>query len=173
MKKRVKRAKAPSSGSARLKRRLWDALLAACVVAFFIVAIIFLSAEFGAIPPLTESDAALLEFAELCAIIVFAAELCTRYSRAPDKKKFLVQNWLTILAILPLGVFIRSFRAAEGIGLLRPLQSTFRAAETDAIMPLLLVSGRPLLAVQKWLSHFQVFRDFLALVRSWAKRNIR
>ena len=173
MKKRVKRAKAPASGSARLKRRLWGALLAACVVVFFIVAIIFLSAEFGAIPPLTEGDAAALELVELCAIIVFAAELCIRYARANDKKKFLMQNWLTIIAILPLGVFIRSFRAAEGIGLLRPVQSAFRAAEAEAIMPLLLVSGRPVLSVQRWLANFQVFRDFLALVRAWAKRNLR
>ena len=170
---RLKRGKKRASGSASLERRLWDAVLAACVVAFFVVATIFLSAEFGIIPPLGTEATELLEFAELCAIVVFAAELCIRYARAPSKKDFLVQNWLTILAILPLGAFIRSFRAAEGVGLLRPIQITFRFAETEAIMPLLMVSGRPLLAAQKWLSHFQVFKDFFALAGAWARRIFR
>jgi len=158
---------------ARLQRRLWGALLAACVVAFFAIAVILLSVEFGALPPLSEADASLLEFIELCAIFVFAIELCLRYRRTPDKKEFLLQNWLAILAILPVGVFIRSFRAAEGIGLLRPLQGTFRIAEADFILPAVAVSSRPLLAAQKWLSHFQVFQDFFALARGWAKRIFR
>ena len=169
----IKRGKTHASGSARLQHRLWDALLTASVVVFFAVAIIFLSSEFGMIRPLTIGDAALLEFAELCAIIVFASELCIRYTRAPDKKKFFMQNWLAILAILPLGLFIRSFRAAEGIGLLRPIQSTFRFAETEAIMPFLLVSGRPVLAMHRWLVNFQGVKDFFSLVRAWAKMIFR
>ena len=168
-----KRGKKRVTGRARLERRLWDALLASCVVVFFVVAIIFLSAEFGAIPPLAEEASNLLEFIELCAILVFAAELYSRYTRTPDKKQFILQNWLAILAILPLGIFIRSFRAFEGIGLLRPLQGTFRLAETEAIMPALLVSGRPLLAAHRWLTHFQVFRDFFALAHAWGKRIFR
>jgi hypothetical protein len=170
MKKRVRNR---VSGKAAPLPRLWGVLIASCIVAFFVIAVIFLSAEFGLIPPLSEANVALLEFVELCAILVFAAELYIRYARTPDKKKFLMQNWLAILAILPLGMFIRSFRAAEGIGLLRPLQSTFRLAETEAIMPLLLVSGRPLLAVHRWLVHFQVFKDFFALAGKWAKRVFR
>ena len=165
-----KRGKRQASGNARLQHRLWGALLAACVIIFFVVAVVLLSVDFGLIPPLAKGTAELLEFAELCAILVFAIELCSRYARTPDKKKFLLQNWLAILAILPVGIFIRSFRAAEGIGLLRPLQSTFRLAETEAIIPALLVSGRPLLAVHRWLSHFQVFRDFFALVGKWARK---
>jgi len=143
------------------------------VVAFFAIAVILLAVEFGALPNLSEADARLLEFIELCAIFVFAIEICLRYRGTPDKKEFLLQNWLAILAILPVGVFIRSFRAAGGIGLLRPLQSTFRLAETKAIMPLLLVSGRPLLAAQKWLAHFQVFRDFFMLARACMKKVFR
>ena len=169
----IKRGKKRVSGNARLQRRLWNALLTACVVVFFVVAIIFLSVEFGLIPPLATGTSGLLEFIELCAILVFAIELYIRYTRTPDKKKFLVQNWLAILALLPLGVFIRSFRAAEGIGLLRPLQGTFRIAEADFIVPAIVVSSRPLLAVQRWLAHFQVFRDFFALAHGWAKRIFR
>jgi len=99
---RLKHGKKRVSGNALPPRRLWGALLTSCVVVFFAVALVFLSAEFGMIPPLTEGNTALLEFAELCAILVFAIELCIRYARAPDKKAFLVQNWLTIIAILPL-----------------------------------------------------------------------
>ena len=165
-----KRGKKRVSGNASAGRRLWDALLAASVVVFFIVAIIFLLVEFGAIPSLPEGDAARLEFIEFCAILVFAIELYVRYARSPDKKKFFVQNWLAILAILPIGVFIRSFRAAEGVGLLRPIQGAFRFAETEALIPALLVSGSPLLAVHRWLANFQVFKDFFALAGAWAKR---
>ena len=164
------RAKTPPSSSAPLQRRLWSALLTACVVVFFLLAVILLAVDFGAIPPLAKRTAELLELAELFAILVFAIELCSRYRSTPDKKKFIMQNWLAILAILPLGIMIRSFRAIEGVGLLRPLQGTFRLAETEAIMPAMLVAGRPLLAVHQWLSHFQVFKDFFALVRSWGQR---
>ena len=170
---RIKRGKTRISGNVRLQRRLWDALLTACVVVFFLLAIILLAVDFGVISPLAKSTAELLEFIELFAILVFAIELYSRYRHTPDKKKFLAQNWLAILAILPVGILIRSFRAVEGIGLLRPLQSTFRVAETETIAPLLLMSGRPLLALRQWLAHFQVFKDFFALMRSWAKRNLR
>ncbi|MCX6771822.1 MAG: hypothetical protein NTX79_07240 [Candidatus Micrarchaeota archaeon] len=168
-----KRGQMRIPASARLQRRLWGALLAACVVVFFIIAVILLSVDFGVVPPLTAGDEGLLGIAELCAIAVFAIELCTSYARTPDKKKFLMQNWLAMLAILPLGVFIRSFRAAEGIGLLRPLQGTFRIAEADFLVPALAVSSRPLLAAQQWLAHFQVFRDFFALAREWKSRIFR
>ena len=114
-----------------------------------------------------------MEIIELCAILVFAIELYSRYNGMPDKKKFLAQNWLAILAILPLGVFVRSFRAAEGVGLLRPLEGTFRIAEADFIVPAIAISSRPLLAAQQWLSHFQGFQDFFALVRAWAKKVFR
>ncbi len=171
--KTIKRGKKRVPGKAPLERRLWGALIAACVVVFFVVAIIFLSADFGAIPPLSEGNASLLEFIELCAIAVFAIELYARYTCAPDKKKFLAQNWLAILALLPLGLFIRSLRAAEGIGLLRPLEGTFRIAEADFIVPAIAVSSRPLLAVQQWLSHFQGVKDFFALVREWAKKTFK
>jgi hypothetical protein len=158
---------------ARLKHMLWGALLAACVVAFFAIAIILLAVDFGVIPPLAEGTSYLLETVELCAILVFAIELASRYRRTPDKKKFLAQNWLAILAILPVGVFIRSFRAAEGMGLLRPLQGTFRLAEADFLMPAIAVSGRPLLALHKWLANFHVFRDFFALAGYFARRFFR
>ncbi len=171
--KRKKRVKGRIARSSRLQHRLWGALLAACVVVFFAIAIVLLAVDFGAIPPLSEGDASLLEIIELCAIIVFAIELYSRYRSTPDKKKFLAQNWLAIIALLPIGVFVRSFRAAEGIGLLRPLQGTFRVAEADFIVPAIAVSSRPLLAAQQWLSHFQGFQDFIALVRAWAKKVFR
>ena len=169
--KKIRKARA--SGKTLCQRRLWGALLTACVVVFFIVAIIFLSVDFGAIPPLSENMALILEVIEFCAIIVFAIELYSRYRRTPDKKKFLMQNWLAILALLPIGIFIRSFRAAECVGLLRPLQGAFRLAEAEAIMPALLISGRPLIALHKWLTHFHVFRDFFALVSAWGKSFFR
>lgn len=149
---------------------LWGALLSACVVVFFATAVAFLAVDFKAIPPLDQGTAELLEYAELFAIAMFAIELYSRYRQTPDKKKFLRQNWLAIVAILPAGALVRSFRAAEGIGLLRPLQGSLRFAETDAIMPALLVSGRPLLAAQKWLANLEVFRDFFSLARRAGKR---
>ncbi|MFA6328412.1 MAG: ion transporter [Candidatus Micrarchaeia archaeon] len=170
---RTKHGKRGVSGNALLQRRLWGALLALCTVAFFVIAVVLLSAEFGAIPPLSAEVSDLLELIELCAISIFAIELYLRYRETPDKKKFLRQNWLAILAILPVGVFVRSFRAAEGIGLLRPLSGTFRIAEADFIVPAVAVSSRPLLAAQKWLSNIQVFKDFFALARGWAKAIFR
>jgi hypothetical protein len=154
----------------RRQRALWNMNVAICILLFFFLAVFWLAAEFGAIPQPDARTAGVLEAAELCAIAVFAIELYSRYRQTADKRKFLAQNWLAIIAILPIGIIIRAARAFEVVGLLRPVAGTLRLAEADFLMPAVAVSSRSALAVHRWLSHFQVFADFFSLVGGVAAR---
>ena len=162
----------PSKPSAfiRLQRSLWGINVAICILLFFFLAVFWLAAEFGVFPQPDARTAGVLEAAELCAISVFAIELYSRYRQTPDKKKFLAQNWLAIIAILPIGILVRAARAFQAVGVLKPVEGAFRLAEADYLVPAVAVSGRSALAVQKWLSSFQVFRDFFSLVGGMAAK---
>jgi hypothetical protein len=154
----------------RSQRALWNINMAICIMLFFFLAIFWLAAEFGAIPRPSPRAIEVLEAAELCAIAVFAIELYSRYNQTPDKKKFLAQNWLAIIAILPIGILVRAARAFQAVGLLRPVEGALRLAEADILVPAVAVSGHSVLAVHKWLSHFQVFSDFFSLIAGAADR---
>ncbi|MFN3909892.1 MAG: hypothetical protein ACK4J0_01500 [Candidatus Anstonellaceae archaeon] len=60
-------------------------------------------------------------FGEVLGISVLLIELLVGFSKATNKALFIQQNWLTILAILPIGIFSKSLRAFEILGILEEL----------------------------------------------------
>jgi len=162
-----------SHGASSLQRRLWGVNIAICVIIFFALALYWLAVEVKAFPEPGARTVEILEFAEICAITVFAIELYSRYRKTPDKRQSLAQNWLAIIAILPLGIIFRATRVFESVALLRPLAGELRLAEAEFFMPAIAVSSRPLLALHRWLANYKVFADFFSLASAWARRLIR
>lgn len=153
-----------------MQRRLWKASIAICIILFFFLAIFWLAVEVRLFPAPDERTIFVLEFAEACAILIFALELYSIYRQTPDKKKFLAQHWLAIIAILPIGIMVRAARMFQSVGAFRALEAPLGLAKADLLVPAISVSARPAFALQKWLANFQIFRDFFALAGKLAKR---
>ncbi len=169
----------------RSQARMWSWTLALSIVVFFLISVISIGAYLGWGGPLSPRMEAILEQADLMAIAVFALEFSAQYRKAENKALFFKKNWLGILAILPMGLFLRAASVAEGISFVRSLQALVKLEKFELVLPTLEFSktarvavptslvSNSMLWVQNGLAHFSVITDFIGLVFNSARRILR
>ncbi|MFH1306481.1 MAG: hypothetical protein ABIH83_02375 [Candidatus Micrarchaeota archaeon] len=129
---------------------LWSWAVALAILLLLTVTSIELLADFDVIPHPSPSHFKILELGNLIAIFIIGIELVSAYRNTKNKIVFLKQNWLVILAILPLGIVLRAGRIFEGLVIieefasLRTLQMAGKFGELQSILPVL--------EIPEWLS---------------------
>ena len=122
---------------------MWGWAVALSILLLLSITTIELLSDYGAISSPTEAHHELMRNGDVLAIFIIALELAHGFSRAKNKALYLRQNWIAILAILPLGVIVRIGRAFEGfvileeIASLRTLQMAGKFGELRSIIPAL------------------------------------
>jgi hypothetical protein len=86
------------------QKREWNYLLTALVALLLVLFLIELTV------PMNESLRLAIAVLELLALIAITVDLYFRFTRSTSKKKFLKENWLTLLLLLPASLFAVSFR---------------------------------------------------------------
>ncbi len=169
----------------REQARMWSWALALSILTFFLISVISIGAYLGWAGPLSPRMEAIIEQADLMAITVFALEFAAQYRKAENKALFFKKNWLGILAILPMGLFMRAASVAEGIGFVRSLQAFVKLEKFELVLPTLQFSktlrvtvpstlvSESVLWVQNTLAHFSVFTDFAELAFESVRRILR
>lgn len=158
---------------ASLQRRLWKVNLALALIVFLVLAVWWIGIDLGTFPQPAERTVALMEQADLTAILVFAIEIVSGFGKAKDKAMFLRKNWLGILVLLPLGAFFRAFRAVSETEILG-IRAAARLERMPAFFPQIAVigktAGKGIVGLHHWLCHYTVFSDFFAFAGKLAKR---
>lgn len=119
------------------RRKIWALAVSGAVVLFFVLLVIDAGSWFGWWPSPNLRQKEIMEEADLIAIGIFAVDIYSRYRAATDKMLFLRRNALEIIAILPMGVFLKLGQAFEAAGFLRNLQAAARVEEMSALAPAL------------------------------------
>lgn len=137
----------------KLQHKLWGWAVALAILLMISVTVIELASDFGLIVHISHNHHELLINAELLSILVIGLELYSQFKAAKNKILFLKQNWLVILAILPIGLIFRAGRIFEGvkivesIGSIRAFQVAAKADELRAILPVLEIPDELLLSI--------------------------
>ncbi len=119
----------------RIQHRLWTWTVALAIILLLLVAFIELAPSFGFGPHPSSSRAQLLEQADLTALLVLILELAAQYHSARNKAVFVRQNWFLILALLPLGIFLRAASLLEGARAVRAVQAWGKLDEMRVVLP--------------------------------------
>jgi len=156
------------------QKKLWRVNLILGVILFFILSVWWIGVEAGVIAPPSAQTEETMEIADLIAILIFAIELYGRYKKSQSKTEFLKNNWLEILAILPIGLIFRAGRVLEEIAIFRSLRLGINLGEAPMVIPEVVLlsgksAGRMLLSAHNWLAHYSVFADVFELVARWKK----
>ena len=153
----------------RLQHRLWTWCVALAIFSLLLVTL------FDLVGPrlwgwtLSVSRERVLAQLDLLSLGVLVLELGTQFNAAKNKILFLKQNWLLILALLPLGVLVRALRAFEGLEALRVFQIWGKIGELKVVVPTLDVPFlspvlEPLAAVLRTVSQWTGLDELLELI---------
>ena len=97
-------------------KKLWhgfEGILGPLVTISILVLIFTLLYEYVGpffVGPLSEKEIHLLHDIEIVAIVILAVEICIALWKAKDKKKYLMENWLMILSLVPFASSVRLLR---------------------------------------------------------------
>lgn len=120
----------------RHQRKMWAWAVTGAILLFFILFAIEAGAWAGLIGSPSAKDEELLFWADMLAILVIAIDLGGRYGTTANKTLFFRENWLTIIAILPMGLVFRVGSALESVQLLGGIQAIAKAEEVALLAPL-------------------------------------
>ncbi|MFA5108479.1 MAG: hypothetical protein WC492_03040 [Candidatus Micrarchaeia archaeon] len=121
--------------------RLWSWAVALSILLLFSVAGIEILSDMNILASPSENHALILQGADILAIFVIGLELVSSFSHSKNKALFVAENWLAILAILPIGLFARALKAfevfalMEEISILRGFQMAGKFGEISNIVP--------------------------------------
>ena len=130
-------------GYRKTQYRLWSWAVALSILLLFSVAAIEILSDMGILAPPGASHLSILQSADFLAIFVIGLELASSFTHSKNKMLFVAENWLAILAILPIGLFARAFKAFEAfafmeeISILRGFQMAGKFGEFSNIIPAL------------------------------------
>jgi len=119
----------------RLQHRLWTLCVVLSIFSLLLVTM------FELVGPrlwgwtLSHSRERVLMQLDMLALGVLVLEMGTQFRVAKNKILFLKQNWFIILALLPLGVFVRALRVFEGLEALRVFQMFGKIGELQGVVP--------------------------------------
>ncbi len=128
----------------RLKKvqyALWGWTVALAIILLLIVTAFELLIDFGVMTSINHAYHEILQTADIVAIMIIGLELVQGYRHAKNKILYLKNNWIMILAVLPIGAIVRLGRAFEGlvileeIASLRTLQVMTKFRELSWILP--------------------------------------
>jgi len=127
----------------KLQYRMWGWTVALAILLLLSVTTIEILSDYNVIssPTLVHQD--VMRNGDVLAIFIIALELTHGFSRARNKALYLRQNWIAILAILPLGMIVRIGRAFEGLAILeeiaslKTLQMAGKFGELRSVVPAL------------------------------------
>ena len=98
------------------RQRFWDFAVTFAIFTLFILLILEWTVE------LTPDQVMLFDIANLLCLVVFGIDLYKKYQEERNMGRFLLKNWLAILALIPLGTVFRMARFGESLGLIRVLK---------------------------------------------------
>jgi uncharacterized membrane protein len=117
------RQKKPSFAYAQAAReyvgsraRFWDFAVTFSIFTLFILLILEWTVE------LTPDQIVLFDIANMLCLVVFAVDLFKKYQEERNVGRFILKNWLALLALLPIGTMFRMARFGESLGLVRVLK---------------------------------------------------
>ncbi|MFH0926996.1 MAG: hypothetical protein V1822_00260 [Candidatus Micrarchaeota archaeon] len=127
----------------KLQYRLWGWCVALAILLLVSITAIDVASDFNFIPAHSVPYNAALLNGEVFAVFIIVLELSHGFTQAKNKALYLKQNWIAILAILPLGMLLRVARSFEGFAILehfaslRTLQAATKLGELNWIAPTL------------------------------------
>ncbi|MEM4235555.1 MAG: hypothetical protein QXV44_00705 [Candidatus Anstonellaceae archaeon] len=106
----------------KLSYFFWSLSILAALLTLIFIGFYELFSHIYIIKPLSSPSYLYSQFiAEVIAILILFVELAGRFINASNKALFIKQNWLAIIAILPIGLFARGLRTFELLGILEEL----------------------------------------------------
>ncbi|MCX8163415.1 MAG: hypothetical protein N3D10_02560 [Candidatus Micrarchaeota archaeon] len=106
----------------KLSYFFWSLSILAALLTLIFIGLMELLWHFHILKPITSQSYLYSQFvAEVIALGILIVELAAGFIKASNKALFIKQNWLAIVAILPIGLFSRGIRTFELLGLLEEL----------------------------------------------------
>jgi len=130
-------------GLKKFQYRLWGWTLALAIILLLSITSLDLLSDFQILPEISQAHHNVMANGDILAIFIISLELAQGFSHAKNKVVYIKENWLAILAILPIGLFVRVARSFEGLILLeelanlRAFQVAGKFGELRSILPVL------------------------------------